>query len=231
MELGQELIPAKVDKVYNSLILDAVLPDKRVVPVFCGASETVKLCSHGASVWLRHTPSKHRKIRFELMFISRAEGLIFVNPGFNRALFQEAFKAGILQDFSSYKYCRPIDPDDHLFHVDFELSSASGDKCYVFIKNVYLKQGSYAVFPDSMNFFEFEMFEELSRLRAAGHRTAVFMLVPRNDCLEAHFSWKYDPVASAKLFDEAKNGLDFVCYGCNLEKKSVSIANYMKIVY
>lgn len=231
MDLGQEMIPAKVDKVYNSLIIDAALPDKRVVPVFCGASETVGLCAHGTAVWLRQTPSRLRKIKFELMFISRAEGLIFVNPSYNRALFREAFNAGILNDFSEYRYCRPIDPDDHLFHVDFELSDESGAKCYVFIKNIYLKQGGNAVFPSSMNFFEFEMFEEMSRLRNAGHRTAVFMLVPRNDCREAHFSWKFDPVASAKLFDEAKNGLDFVCYGCNLDKKSVSIAHNMKIVY
>ena len=57
------------------------------------------------------------------------------------------------------------------------------------------------------------------------------MIVPRNDCIEAKFSWNLDPRAAAKIYDEAKNGLEFVCYGCKLDKNSVSIAEKMKILY
>ena len=40
-----------------------------------------------------------------------------------------------------------------------------------------------------------------------------------------------DPTSAAKIFDEAKNGLEFVCYGCKISKDGVSIANKLEILY
>ena len=38
-------------------------------------------------------------------------------------------------------------------------------------------------------------------------------------------------VAAAKIFDEAKNGLNFIGYGCNIDKKSVTLSHLMTIQY
>ena len=232
MEISPELIKGQVMNCYNSLILDVRLADNSLVPVFCGSSEAAKLCSAGVDAIIKRHRDSLRKIRYELEFISRSEGLILVNPTYNGFLFQEAFDNGVLSaDFDAYNVCRRIEPDEHLPHIDFELSSPSGNKCYVFIENVFNKQNGCSVFPVGINFFEMAMFEELAKLRRQGHKTVIFMLVPRQDCVEAKFSWNLDPVAAARIYDEAKNGLEFVCYGCNIDKKSVTLANKMKILY
>ena len=74
-----------------------------------------------------------------------------------------------------------------------------------------------------------EMFEEMKKVRAQGYRTVVVLIVPRMDCLETLFSWTIDPISAARIYEEAKNGLEFVCYGCKLAKKSISISNKMNI--
>ena len=93
------------------------------------------------------------------------------------------------------------------------------------------KIGDDVVFPSTINFFELEMFEELKRLRAKGADTYVFLIVPRNDCVQAKFVWNQDPIAAAKIYDEVQSGLKFCCYSCNVNQKSVSIAKKLKIVY
>ena len=66
---------------------------------------------------------------------------------------------------------------------------------------------------------------------AKGAETAVLLLATRMDCLAAKFSWEVNPIAAAKIYDEAKNGLKFFCYGCNIDNKSISITKKMKILY
>ena len=161
MEISPELIKGQVMNCYNSLILDVRLADNSLVPVFCGSSEAAKLCSAGVDAIIKRHRDSLRKIRYELEFISRSEGLILVNPTYNGFLFQEAFDNGVLSaDFDAYNVCRRIEPDEHLPHIDFELSSPSGNKCYVFIENVFNKQNGCSVFPAGINFFEMAMFEE-----------------------------------------------------------------------
>lgn len=231
MKLGQDLIKATVSGRYNGVIIDARLDDDSSKPVFCAAFDVVEMCKPGTRIYIRRRHKIGRNIAHELEFLDFDEGLVYGCPNRNNDLFEEAFNAGRLPEFSAYDYCRRLEPDDHLPHVDFELVAKDGSKCFVFVTNIYHKFGGSAVFPMEVNFFEFEMFEEMQRLRAAGHQTCVFMIVPRMDCQNIRFSWQYAPLAAAKIFDEAKNGLNFIGYGCNINKKSVTLSQTMQILY
>lgn len=230
MKLDFSVIEAEVVNQCNRLIIEARLEDGSIVPVFCASDEAISLCCPQTRIYISPLQNA-RYIGFELQFVNLEQGLIFVNPQFNRRLFHEAFESGRLSDFAAYSSCREIEPDEELKHVDFELSSSEGGKCFVFIQNIFIKACGYAVFPAAINFFELEMFEEMEILRKQGCKTAVFMLVSRCDCSSARFSWKLDPVAAAKIFDQAKNGLNFVCYSCQLDKRSVTITSKMNIEY
>ncbi len=231
VKISDTLIKAKVIGKCGGVILDAEFADNSVKPVFCSAYDVVQMCVPETSVYVRCDATKNRKVTHELELVEQNGALIYGRPNRNNDLFEEAFNVGALTEFASYTQCRRLEPDDHLPHVDFELSAADGAKCFVFVTNVYHKQGDSAVFPMEVNFFEMEMFEEMSLLREQGHKTCVFMIVPRADCREIRFSWKHSPLAAAKIFDAAKNGLNFVGYGCNITKKIVTISNLLPIVY
>lgn len=232
MEFANKLIKGTIVGLYKDYILDVRLGDDSVVPVFCTGDEyNTAIFAPGNEVFISRSNDSRRRLRYDLQIVCLGAGLVFVNPAYNRRLFIEALENNTIEDFKNYTGFREIEEADNLPHLDLELSNERGEKCYVFITNVCNKAGTSAVFPCQINFFELKMFDTMQALRAQGAQTVVVMIVPRMDCIEAKFTWNMDPIAAAKIFDEAKNGLDFVCYSCNIDKKSVTISKKMDIIY
>lgn len=231
MDYRHTLFPATVVKRYNSMIIDIKLSDESVVPAFCARREINSICTEGMDVLVKRSTNKNRIVKYKIEYINKNGHLIFTSPRYEERLFKEAFNNKVIKEFAKYTECRRTEQDDHLPHIHFELSNEKGDKCFVFIRTLYGYQGCKAVFPIDINFFEIEMLEEMRKLRARGFDTYVFMIVPQSNCNEAKFIWNVAPVAAAKLFEEAKNGLQFICYGCNVDKTNVSIAEKVEITY
>lgn len=231
MEFEREFIRAKVVARYKNLIVDVRLPDGELVPVFCPDENVMpNIYTCGADIWISRAENEERILRYEAEIVNRGEGLVVVNERYNLKLLTEALKDKKIAEFVRYSKVRKINVFDKLPHVDLELSSADGEKCYVCIAHVYNKQDGRIVFPSKTSFFEMEMYEELRRMRQAGYRTVLFVLAPRADCAEAQFVWNLNPSIAARIFDEAKNGLEFVCYGCKIDKKSITIENKLNII-
>lgn len=232
MEFANKLIKGVIVKHYKDFILDVRLADNSVVAVFCtGDKYNKQMFMSGNEVFISRCDNPKRRLRYDLQIVSLGDGLVFVNAGCSHQLFQEALQEGLLEDFSKYNRCREIQSKENLPFMDFELITENGEKCYVFINVIRNKQDAYAVFPSKLNFFELQIFDEMHKLREQGYKTILFMLIPRMDCLGAKFSWNLDPIAAARLFDEAKNGLEFVCYSCKIDKKSVTVGDKMDILY
>lgn len=231
MEFEREFIRAKVVARYKNLIVDVRLPDGELVPVFCPDENVMpNIYTRGADIWISRAENEERILRYEAEIVNRGEGMVMVNDRYNLKLLTEALKDKKIAEFVRYSKVRKINVFDKLPHVDLELSNAEGEKCYVCIAHVYNKQDGRIVFPSKTSFFEMEMYEELRRMRQAGYRTVLFVLAPRADCAEAQFVWNLNPSIAARIFDEAKNGLEFVCYGCKIDKKSITIENKLNII-
>ncbi len=234
MDYRDQLITGRIKKIYKNLIMDVILDEGALtVPAFCPETDCKNmLYAEHARVYLTKSADERRRVPYTCQMVNKGEGLVFVNYKYKNDLFAEAFRKGLLQeDFGGYRYLRGIEYGEELKRVNFELSNDHGDKAYVYVVNIYNKQNSNVVFPSFINFFEIEMYDEMKRMRMQGYETAVFLIVPRSDCLDAKFVWNQDPIAAAKIYDEVKNGLKFCCYGCNVDEKSVSIARRMKILY
>ena len=229
MDFDIELIKAEVVRRYKRLIIDVKLRDDSIVPAFC-SDECIfpNLYDEGSEVWVTRIKSRFRKLRYEVQAINKGDGWVVVNQRGIPKLFAEAFKNRVMDDFVQYTKIRHMTLIDQLPHLDFELSNAQ-EKCYVSLRPIYNKLDGKAVFPTKVNFFDMEMFEEMKKVRAKGASTVVVLIVPRLDCVETLFSWTIDPVSAARIYDEAKNGLEFDSYGCNLDKKGINITNKLNI--
>ena len=231
MDYNYKLLAAKTEKVYNNLIIDATLENGQKVSAFCGALEIASICKKGTKIWLKRTSRKNRLIKYNVSFVEAPEGLIFANPRYSRTLFKEAFEQGLLPELGGYTVCTPLKPKDNNNGLDFELKAPDGHTAFVFVTSLYLKQDGCAVFPNAINFFELKMLDEMAKCRANGAKTYVFMIAPRQDCANAKFVWNLNPQAAASMFDAAKNGLNFLCYGCNLELNEIKIGPKLEILY
>lgn len=231
MEYAHKLLPAEVVSVYNNLIVDAKLENGQTVAAFCGAVEIAGMCKPGTPLLLKRTSQQKRLVKYNISFVKTPEGIVFANPKYNRQLFAEAFDNGVLTDLAEYTSCRPLSAADNVNGLDFELTGAGGKKCFVFVTSVYNKQDGCAVFPHSINFFEIKMLEEMKKKKAEGAEVYIFMIAPREDCIAAKFIWNLDARAAAALFEAAKGGLNFLCYGCKITKNEIKIDRKMEILY
>ncbi len=231
MDYDYKLLPAKVVDVCNNLIVDAKLEDGQLVTAFCGAIEVAGMCKPNTSILLKRTSNTKRLVKYNISFVKTPEGTVFANPKYNRKLFEEAFEKGIITELSNYTKCRSLGERVDTNGIDFELTSPTGKKAFIFVISIYDKQNGNAVFPNSINFFELKMLEEMKKRRNEGAETYAFIIVPREDCLSAKFSWSLNPRAAAALFDAAQDGLKFLCYSCKLAQNEVELDKKMEILY
>lgn len=232
MNFRDRLIRGTIVKSYNNLILDVKFKEGNIVPVFCSEMDYLpEMYSSGTEVFVTKNRDQRRKIRYECQIVRRDEGLVMVNQNMVDALFMEAFENGMISDLDEYQYIDRAGGDYSTRNINYVLSNDEGKRCYIYLVSIYNKQGPNVVFPTNLSFYEMELFDEFRRLREQGHETVVGLIVTRMDCLEAKFAWNINPISAAKIYDEAKNGLKFFCYGCNIDNKSISIIGKMKILY
>ena len=71
----------------------------------------------------------------------------------------------------------------------------------------------------------------MMKIKKRGIDVCVFLIAPREDCLDAKFIWDMDSLASGAVYNAAQNGIEFICYGCNIKKNCIEVDHKMNIVY
>ena len=230
MDYKYKLLKATAESVCNNIIIDARLEDGQKVVAFCGAPNIAQQCVEGTIIWLKRTSNPERLIKYNVAFIEINGALIFANPKYDKQLFLEAFENDILEEFEKYDECTQLDVE-YDNGVDFMLSNSNGEKCFVYSTFIYSKRDAYAVFPHTINFFEMKVFEELLDRKKQGAEVCVFLIVPREDCIDAKFVWDISTLASGAVYNAAQNGINFICYSCSVSKENIEIDHKLDILY
>lgn len=232
MEFSSELIRGKIIRNYKNVILDIEIEERQIVPAFCFESENVKgFYDEGVDVYISKEPDSKRKVQYEVQLVNNLGGWVFVNPNYDEKLLIEAIKNGIVEGFENVSKISRVSKQDGLRYMKFKVLMIDGSEQYIDLYHIYRKEGGQVVFPSNLKLFERKALDEMQMLRQKGFGTIVILIVPRSDCLQVKFSWSYDQLAAAKIFDEAKNGLKFLCYGCKVSPDGISIDRKMEITH
>ena len=232
MEFAEELIKGKIVDNYKDIILDVKLDGGSVVSAFCSKHTYMEdVYVKGADVYVSLSKDERKRLKYECQIVNKGDGMVFVNPMYNEAIFIEGIKKGMIDEFKDFSSVRRIKPDLSMKCSYFELAKKGGDKMFVYLDNIYNKQDGNAVFPSDLNAMEIRLLEELRAKRREGYDTAVFEIVPRPDCANVKFSWLINQIAAAKIYDETEDGLKFICYGCNVSQYEVAISRKMDVLY
>ena len=225
-----DLVKGEIVKCYKNLILDVRTVSGELVSAFCPELDAKQnMYAPGAEVWLLPNETG-RHLKYETLMVNKGEGMVMISPVYTERLMEEAFADGLLADFAAYDSLRRIEASDSVSYANLIFTNSHEEKCFVYAVTIYNKQGGNVVFPTFINFFEMEMFREFAKLRQEGHETRVVLIVPRSDCAGIKFTWNISPVAAAKIFDEAKNGLKFCGYGCTINAQSVKIIQELEML-
>ncbi len=180
MKFDQQLVHGTLIKRYKRFLADVKLDDGSVVVAHCTNSGSMKSClEDGAEVYLTPANDPNRKTKFTWEMIKINGDWVGINTSNpNRLVFDAVVKQEIdgLKGYS--KVQREVKFGDSRFDIYAENET---EKCFIEVKNVTLKEGNYALFPDAVTTRGQKHLRTLMEVKSAGIRAVMFYVVQRSD--------------------------------------------------
>ena len=167
-------------KRYKRFLADVRLDDGMEVTAHCTNSGSMKSCIEiGAEVYLTPEPDLARKTKFTWEMIMINGNWVGINTGNPNKLAFEAISVGKIPGLTGYTtVTREVVYGDSRFDVFAENDT---EKCFIEVKNVTLKEGKYALFPDSVTTRGQKHLKTLMDVKAAGMRAVMLYIIQRTD--------------------------------------------------
>lgn len=220
----EPLLQGTLIRRYKRFLADVTLADGREVTAHvANPGAMTGLAEPGFEVWLSHRPDPARKLPWSWE-LCRVDGhLVGINTMHPNAVVAEAITLGQIAALSGYAELKREVPYGRRSRIDLLLSSPGLPKCYVEVKNVHLKRGDAACFPDAVTARGSRHLEELTEMAAAGHRAVMFYLVQRGDCRYFAPAEDVDPVYARGLRKALAAGVEALCYSCRLTLEGIAV--------
>jgi sugar fermentation stimulation protein A len=163
----------------------------------------MKSClKNGAEVYLTPVNDSKRKTKFTWEMIKINGDWVGINTGNPNKLAFEAVSAGIIPGLEGYTTVKTeVTFDDSRFDI-----YAKNDKaqCFIEVKNVSLKDGKYARFPDAVTTRGQKHLKTLMEVKNRGMRAVMLYIIQRSDVEIFAPAPDIDP-EYARLLKEAVN--------------------------
>lgn len=201
MEFKKQLIPGRLLKRYKRFLADVILDDGTKVRAHCTNSGSMKSClEEGAEVYLSPVDNPRRKTQYTWEMIRIKGDWVGINTALPNALAFQCLQEGLipgLEGMTGLK--REVKWEDSRFDLYGE---KRGEACFIEVKNVSLREGKRALFPDAVTTRGRKHLNTLIRVKRAGMRAVMLYVVQRMDVTSFSPAREIDP-EYAKALDEA----------------------------
>ena len=233
MRFCDPLVPARLVRRYKRFLADVTLDDGQTVTVHCpNPGAMLGLDRPGSEIWLMPATSPGRKLPFGWELIRVDDGLVGINTARPNGIAEEAIQAGRIPALSGYDRLRREVPYGRNSRIDLLLEHDTGrPPCHVEVKNVHLKRGSLAEFPDSVTARGTKHLDELARIAAAGGRAVMLYIVQRADCTAFTIARDLDPAYADALTRACKSGVEILCYSCRVTTLGIDVERAMAVEF
>jgi len=232
MLLPTSLQRAHLIKRYKRFLADVRLETGEVVQAHCPNSGSMKgLCAPGEVIWINYVDNPKRKLKYSWELVEVGETLVGINTNRPNVLVKEALEAKKLSSFKSYEHIKAEAQYGPGTRLDFLLTgSNSGEKnAFVEVKNVTLKEGDKALFPDAVTTRGTKHLNTLMEALSKGYRSAIVFIVQREDVQSFSPAKDIDPVYFKTLKQAQEAGVEIYCYTCNMHLQSITIGAKLPI--
>lgn len=202
-------------KRYKRFLVDIEMGG-HLITVHCPNSGSMKgLTSAGNPAWVSLSNNQSRKLKHTLEIIEIAGVPVGVNTHRTNQIVHNALKEKKILELSSYsKIEREIIYGSS--RIDFLLTEKKFPIAYVEVKNVTLKEGEWALFPDSPTLRGTKHLIELINIKAQGHRAIMLYVIQRNDCKKFSIAKDIDPIYFKTLQKAISCGVEVLAYQCSV---------------
>lgn len=218
------LVRGTLVRRYKRFLSDVQLDGGELVTAHCANSGSMLGVSEpGAEVWLSRCEGKARKLPYSWEMVRVDGGLVGINTMHPNRIVAEAIAAGAIPELAGYDEVRREVRYGKASRVDLLLRGRGRPDCYVEVKNVHLRRGSAAAFPDAVTARGAKHLLELADMVAAGARSVMLYLVQRGDCDHFTLAEDIDPVYAQGLRRALAAGVEALCYRCALSLDGITV--------
>ncbi len=176
----------------------------------------------GSRVWLAPSPNPKAKLawRWELEEVSGR--LVGINTSHPNTLVAEAIAEGRIAGLEGYgKMTREVRYGLNS-RIDILLERGT-DRCFVEVKNVHLKRGKFAEFPDCVTVRGAKHLHELSMEVQAGHRAVMLFCIQREDCSAFRIAADLDPGYAQAFLAARAVGVEMLANACTITPQEIRL--------
>ncbi len=193
---------ATLIKRYKRFLADVERADGSVLTVHAANPGSMRTCSEpGSPVRIRDSGNPKRKLRFNLEQVKSSGVWVAVNTALPNRVVGEALRRGEVDSTLRGLQVNAEVSDGDTSRIDFRLESGVR-RCWIEVKNVTLRVGRDACFPDAVTERGRKHLGALTRLVAKGDRAVMLYVVARAGLRRFRAAREIDP-AYAKALDQA----------------------------
>ena len=224
MRFPAPLVRATLIRRYKRFLADVIMEGGEEVTVHVANSGAMLgTASPGMEVWLSPAANPARKLKWSWELVRVDGHLVGVNTAHPNAIVAEAVAAGDIGELTGYATIRREVPYGKTSRIDLLLEAPGRPTCWVEVKNVHLKRGNRAEFPDAVTVRGTKQLAELRDVVAAGGRAVMVYLVQREDCTAFRPAADIDPVYAAALTQAMGDGVEAICYMCRMSLDGIEV--------
>ena len=224
MKFPTPLLQGRLIKRYKRFLSDIELDTgERVTAHIANPGAMTGLAEPGMEVWLSRSDNPKRKLAFSWELVRVGRSLIGVNTSLPNRLVEEALGSGMIRELAAYGSVRREVRHGENSRIDFLLREKDLPDCWLEVKNVHLKRGALAQFPDSVTARGTKHLNELSDAAAKGERAVMLYVVQRADCETFSIAADVDPAYAAALTDAKRKGVETLCYVCKIRRDGIRL--------
>lgn len=228
MIFQKKLVHGILIKRYKRFLADVRLDDGTEVVAHCTNSGTMKSClENGAEVYLTPVNDPKRKTKFTWEMIKINGDWIGINTGNPNNLAFEAISAGTIPELKGYTNVkREMTFGDSRFDIFAENET---EKCFVEVKNVTMKEGNYALFPDAVTTRGQKHLKTLMEVKAKGMRAVMLYIIQRSDVEVFGPATKIDPDYAKALKMAVNAGVEVIAMQAKVTPEKIELVRKIPI--
>ncbi|MGD9993741.1 MAG: DNA/RNA nuclease SfsA [Salinivirgaceae bacterium] len=228
MRFSNPLIHGKLIKRYKRFLADVQLDNGETVVAHCTNSGTMLSCLEpGADVYLTPVNDPKRKTKFTWEMIRINQNWVGVNTSWPNVLAYEAIKNQEIEKLKGYSLVkREVKFDDSRFDIYCENQQ---EKCFVEVKNVTLKDGDLARFPDAVTTRGQKHLKTLIEVKKQGYRAVMLYIIQRSDVIGFAPARNIDPDYALALELAINNGVEVIAIQAKVTPNSIELKHELPL--
>jgi sugar fermentation stimulation protein A len=230
MQFPAPLVPATLLRRYKRFLADVVFDDGSTTTAHCAnPGAMLGLAVPGSRVWLSPSPNPKAKLawRWELEDVDGR--LVGINTAHPNRLVEEAIATATIRELTGYTSCRREVAYGVNSRIDLLLEGPNG-RCFVEVKNVHLRRGDLAEFPDCVTSRGAKHLAELADRVVAGDRAVMLYCIQREDCDSFAIAGDLDPGYARAFAQATAQGVEAYAYACAVTTASILVSRAVALV-